>query len=131
MMDFSKNDFSKAKIGDEVWSIHQGWGVVKEINLHEQYPIGVSFRGETCQTFTFDGRCWIGHKYPTLFWNEIQFEIPERPKRKVKKEITVWACIRGGLILETTYHPLTADRWLNNGYQVEEFTKEIELEEGE
>ena len=76
-------DFSKAQVGDKVWSFADGWGEVEAIglkNIHVIFPDG------TKQMFTKDGKLSVIDKYPILHWDEIKFEEPPRPKRRVKRQ---------------------------------------------
>ena len=78
--------FSKTKINDKVWSINYGWGKISDI---EEGVIGVKFSNYLFDEYTFDG-VKDGDMYPTLFWDEIQFETPKQPKRKVRKFIVIF-----------------------------------------
>jgi len=132
-MDFSKNDFSQARIGDKCYSIIDGEGYIESLcNVeNRERPIRVRF-GQTIdrqytRTFTLQGRCDKEDIYPTLYHSTPHFEIPERPKRKVKKEVKVWAIItKDGEVYQLfKYQPA-----INNpDYGLLEFTKEIEIEE--
>lgn len=77
--------FSQAKIDDRVWSLIDGWGIVIENYSKKDYPILVKFDDGKYNRFTIEGKCSIFNLNPTLFWNEIKFEIPQPPKRKVTK----------------------------------------------
>ncbi len=76
--------FDGIKVGDKVWSFEHGWGIVKELVYNLPYPIGVLFNNNQYETFTLDGKkeqfC-----NQTLFWDEIKFEIPTRPKAELKE----------------------------------------------
>ena len=71
----------KYRVGDKVWNYRIGWGIVKEINLSEKYPVTVK-HGNKETPFTTDGKLYVSDKYPSLWFDEI--EIPkrclERPK---------------------------------------------------
>ena len=87
MIDFSKNDLSKAQKGDQLWDYYlQKWKVILGFNTKSDFPI-IFENGETCN---FNGKVWNNTYFPRYFWNEIHFDIPERPKRKVKKKIERW-----------------------------------------
>lgn len=76
--------FRNAKVGDRVWYIAKGWGIIKEIHLEdefeEEYMI-VEFEGvfDTEYQFNLDGRFNHEDINPVLFWDEVKFEIPEIP----------------------------------------------------
>lgn len=64
-----KLDFSKSKIGDKVYSITEGNGVIIDIGSDDEYPIFVKF--EKCNhrfTYTLDGKFNRYSKNPTLYW---------------------------------------------------------------
>jgi len=85
--------FENAKVGDKVWSINYGWGEITEIYTGDTYPICVRFVGESGITYTLNGYIDEFDMNPTLFWDELQFEIPVKPKRKIKKKIEGWCNI--------------------------------------
>lgn len=87
--------FSKAKIGDKVWDIRKGWGVVRSISTANSFPIGVAFSSEMMgeHHYKYDGRYQKDDAFPSLFWGAIKFEIPVKPV--VLKTVTtiLGACI--------------------------------------
>jgi len=127
-MDFKKNDFSQAKVGDKVWSIEDGFGLI-ETSCSE--TIFVKFKNGHNHVFGCDGRYEHDALMPILFWNEIHFDIPERPKRMVKKEIKFWSCFHPRLVslVDVTSDPATANGWALSGLIVRRYTDEIEIEE--
>ena len=77
--------FKRIEIGDRVWDFRYGWGIVKAINT-EEYPIVVYFPAIGYhKAYNFEGKT---NKYlsQTLFWDEIKFKIPEKPKISLKEE---------------------------------------------
>lgn len=77
--------FQNAKKGDEVYSVTNGWGTVRNVSIgfvHVNFP----HRNHSI-SYQLDGRLTYKHINPTLFWDEIP--IPESaykpPRRKVKK----------------------------------------------
>lgn len=70
----------EVSLGDEVWDILYGWGVVKELGDGSTYSIGVVYLDST------RGFSWIGAnlKEKRLYWQPIEFEIPKNPKPKEK-----------------------------------------------
>ena len=72
--------FEKAKVGNKVWSFNYGWGNIIEIDPNAEYPLYVEFNFENYHdSFTYKGFRNKNDKNPSLFWNEIKFEIPEKP----------------------------------------------------
>lgn len=77
--------FSNAKVGDRVWSRH-GWGTIKIIDkVDVELPINVLFDVGN-YWYTINGKQFKTDIQPSIFWDEIKFEIPPKPKRKIKKE---------------------------------------------
>lgn len=88
-----KVTFSDAKVGDRVWSITNGWGVVKERrSSHYQYPLNIGFEGGSCRLYTLWGRLHIEDQNPTLFWDEVKLGTPEKPlpQLEVDAKVLVW-----------------------------------------
>lgn len=82
------------KIGDRVFDIRYGWGLVNYCNYEiEDWPIEVVFDGIDGLTdeYTFDGRCYITHP-KTLSFTEYTLEgfSQERPEELPKKGDIVW-----------------------------------------
>ena len=74
--------FRDAKVGDEVWSAEDGCGIIVEAIASNIYPLTVQF--DHCKTrFTLEGKRCISSKNPTLFWGEIKFEVPKKPKNSL------------------------------------------------
>jgi hypothetical protein len=80
------------KIGDKVFDIFYGWGVIIEVNQDLTYPIGVEFGDGDCESYTYDGRI-NNTNSPTLSFTEytLQGFSQERPKELPKKGQIVWA----------------------------------------
>lgn len=93
--------FREAKVGDRVWSLLNGWGVIIDIAPECAYPLRVKFKDDS-QYFNLEGKTWDIHYSPTLFWDEVKIEAPPRPKRKVKKVIKGWMNIYPNTILHDT-----------------------------
>lgn len=125
-----ETDFSSAKVGDRVWDFIYGWGKIlpenKRIN-RELYPIYVQFDSGVCDAYSYDGVNGLGKR--TLFWDEIHFEIPPRPKRKVKKVIEGWVDVS---ILAEILHKTKEDARYHSGISTREplyIHHEYEVEE--
>jgi hypothetical protein len=72
-----KNTFESAKVGDRVWSMRHGWGVVTHIGDNKIYT---RFENQIWDcVFTICGRFSAEDLNPTLFWNELKFDIPQKP----------------------------------------------------
>ena len=80
--------FSKARVGDRVFSITKGWGGVVQV---DRVKICVDFGGLGHCSYTLDGKEYRNDLWPTLYWDVIDLKIPESaltpPKRKVKRYI--------------------------------------------
>ena len=82
--------FKDAKMGDKLYSVEDGWGILEEI-ADRYHPLIIQF--DSCRkNFTFNGRRYIDSKNPTLFWDEIKFKIPKKPlpNLKVDAKVIVW-----------------------------------------
>ena len=84
--------FETASIGDQVWSVSIGWGSITNIHHDEDYPICVKFDSGEYGSFTKEGRLYLDDLNPTLFWDEIKFEVPTKPLPKLNKNdcVEVW-----------------------------------------
>lgn len=73
--------FKKAKIEERVWSFTHHWGTIIGIDddsNESTYPLLVKFDDNIALRYTIDGKYNSDDKYPTLFWNEIKYEIPKK-----------------------------------------------------
>jgi hypothetical protein len=78
----STTTFENAKVGDRVWSIVNGLGVIfniQDTSIYD-YPLIVAFDDDDGASYTISG---LKHKSEsrTLFWDEIKFEAPPQPPR--------------------------------------------------
>ena len=83
--------FKDAKIGDKLYSVEEGWGIVEAIHASRIYPLTIRF--DCCiRRFTLTGRRYEGSENPALYWDKIEFEIPKRPlpDLKVDTKVFVW-----------------------------------------
>ena len=83
--------FNDVKVGDRLYSVEDGWGIVETIYPSRIYPLTIRF--DFCmKSFTLEGRRYIGSQNPTLFWGKIEFEVPKRPlpDLKVDTKVIVW-----------------------------------------
>lgn len=88
--------FKDAKMGDKVWDFRYGWGYVFSINEYT-YPLNVSF-GMHHAAYLVDGYSSRFDKNPSLFWDEIKFEIPTTPLPNliVDTKVLVWSHVLNG-----------------------------------
>lgn len=81
------NDFSKAKVGDKLWSIQLGECVVCEINHaypRRLFPVLCKNSIRTAEKYTNLGLHGITDTFQSLFWSKPEIIAPEMPKRKKK-----------------------------------------------
>jgi hypothetical protein len=72
-----KNTFENAQTSDRVWSMHHGWGVVTHVS---DPKILVRFDHLKWNgIFTICGKYCTKDLNPTLFWNEVKIDIPQKP----------------------------------------------------
>ena len=71
--------------GDRVWSVRHGWGTIDSVDLSAKYVFAVKFDAGVRDTFTRCGRQFRSDVNPTLYWDEIKFEVPKRPKPELPK----------------------------------------------
>jgi len=81
------NNLQGIKVGDKVWSIREGWGVVTSCRTDIDclgYPIEVDFGNDSgISRYTFDGRYVENSWAPELFFDIPEvFKNNEYPKRK-------------------------------------------------
>jgi len=88
------------KIGDRVWSFDYGWGKAIKIYSNfnkkltiDEYFVTIQFDKhniyldcDDTKTYTFDGTA-VDRKTAnqTLFWDEIKFEVPKKPKIELEE----------------------------------------------
>lgn len=78
--------FETASVGDRVWSITLGWGVVKDVlhGVEEFYPVVIDFDSGGRETFTRGGLIYKDDIHQSLFWDEVEIKAPTKPKPKPK-----------------------------------------------
>ena len=84
--------FSNVKVGDKVWSFSNGWGVVERTGESSIYTLRVRYNEVYTVLYTEDGKMYNSDMYPTLFWDEVVFEVPIKPlpKLEVDTKVVVW-----------------------------------------
>ena len=89
--------FSNIKVGDRVWSMVYGWGIVNAVDQEDlQYPFRVVFTGGQEKWFTGCGREIINHLNPTLFWDEVKITPPAPPPTGLKTDTPILVRDSGG-----------------------------------
>jgi hypothetical protein len=78
---------TKDDVGKPVWDFLYGWGEIANFKSKSLFPVTVDFPRGKYNTYCENGRSWA-HCNQQLFWNEIKFQEPPKPKVKVKKSIT-------------------------------------------
>lgn len=81
-------EIKKEDVGRRVWDFSRGWGEIKQFCTGD-YPISVLLDSGIIISFSVDGR-YSKHHSTSLFWDEIKFTEPPRPKRMIKKTIEKW-----------------------------------------
>ena len=71
--------FRNAKMGDKVWDFVEEWGKIIKLGADADYPLEVKFNNGAFNSYTWDGKDRIADNRARLFWNEIKYEIPEKP----------------------------------------------------
>lgn len=127
MSEIVLSDFSKAMVGDNVYSLLFGDGKIIVINEERNYPIKVEFE-KNIYSFLLDGRREKHHKTADLYYGKPKIELPPPPKRMVEKEIKFWVWVCEDSYFVTT-DSKKADYWIARCRRVEEITKKIEVEE--
>jgi len=84
--------FETAKIGDRVWSVEYGWGVIQSV-LHAYVNlIQVKFAGDFCIAFSLSGSQLPWCETQTLFWDEVVIKVPVKPlpELEIDTKVLVW-----------------------------------------
>jgi hypothetical protein len=110
--------FSNAKVGDKVWDFINGWGTISAIYTDVPYPIMVLFLGRERDAYTSRGQMNMRGGLVTLFWDEIKYEIPTKPKRMVTKTIECWVNVYSNGVGCLTESEEAADKAKRGNYRV-------------
>ena len=79
-MIIEKKAFEDAQVGNRVWDFVLGWGTITSIKEKSDFPLTVMFDcKEDYYIYTLEGKGYRSDLHPRLFWDEIKFEIPEKP----------------------------------------------------
>jgi hypothetical protein len=84
--------FKNAKKGDEVYDLTKGKGTIVSVRYSEKYPILVQFSKEKSREYTIKGYYFEQDTRPSLYWNEVKFEIPPTPLPELEVDtcVLVW-----------------------------------------
>jgi hypothetical protein len=96
-----KNTFENAQVGDRVWSIRYGWGTINIIKDHKIYVVFDHLNRP--RIFTSQGKLYDDDLNPTLFWDEVKFDIPQKP---IKMKL-----IHGVEVPDITFKPTLGERF--------------------
>ena len=81
-------DFSNAKVGDKVFDILFGYGIIKSNDEWSSYPIQVQF-DDYFETYLIDGRTREESIFPSLYYNKFEIKIPEEAYKQPLPDIAV------------------------------------------
>lgn len=110
------NDFSKAQVGDKVWSLAYGEGVIDSISERGGFPIIVQFKAlDHLEDFAIDGTLCEDAINPDLYRTQPTVTAPE-PKETVKvtKYITWLLTLQGDVVSTTSFDPPEKDEFHKN-----------------
>lgn len=93
-------NIKKEDIGRKVWDFNYGWGEIVNFS-NGQHPVDVKFIKYQA-TYVIGGR-EFETRNQSLFWDELKFDIPEKPKIMVKKTVEAWANVYPGGDIRCTY----------------------------
>ena len=84
--------FETAQVGDKVFDIKHGWGLIIEIFSKNMRPITVQFSKCDRRSYMFNGKYSETDKTQVLFWDEVIITPPPKPlpKLEVDTKVLVW-----------------------------------------
>jgi hypothetical protein len=80
--------FKDAKVGDKVYDITIGWGVVMLI-AEDDCSILVKFQDKGIKRYDINGYENKSNTRSSLYWSEIEFNIPKKPLPKLEIDTPV------------------------------------------
>ena len=93
------------QVGDEVFCLLNGEGVVVEVNNYEVHPVTVDFGMDCIIDYRSDGYLCNGDKNPCLYHKGTVVTIkPAQPKRERYKWVNIYSDNNGNCILGATYN---------------------------
>ena len=63
-------DLSKAQVGDKIWHVVHGWGVISDTSYSNSYPVVVDFINNDKYSFDLSGKQHSTNLLPSLYWEE-------------------------------------------------------------
>jgi hypothetical protein len=120
------------RVGDNVWCIKEGNGVVVDIRKNKTYIVKVGFESGTIETYSHNGYMFLKDKIRSLYHgHDLEFNVNEKlPERKVKRWINLYRDTKGvytgGNIFKTKN---VAEETAKLGYNFYLKTVEIEIPE--
>ena len=82
--------FSNAKVGDRVWCLRSGWGIVTTVDREDsRYQLYVVFEDGQADWFTNCGREMTHDLNPILFWDEVKITPPTQPLPKLEVDTPI------------------------------------------
>jgi hypothetical protein len=71
----------EVKVGDRMWSVVSGWGVVSDLNSEKEHKIKLKHDDDLHSTYTAEGLYISDRGVRCLFWDEVKID-PPKPKTK-------------------------------------------------
>jgi len=71
--------FRNVKVGTKLWSIQSGECEVVYVIKHDEYPVKCRDKGGYF-SYTYDGKEFATHSFPSLYWSKPKIIAPEAPK---------------------------------------------------
>lgn len=81
------------KIGDKVYCVVNGHGIVKKVMSDNNYPVYVKFENDSSNQYTFDGRLY-NEGLPTLSFTEYTLEGFSQERPCELPEVGDWCLVR-------------------------------------
>ena len=130
-----KLDGREVKVGDRLWHFILGWGTVYTTANYTNCAynrICVRFDlPNRIESFGTDGKSTSDGRNRGLFWDEIKFDIPPPPKKKIKKyQLLVWVPKKPETIAVTESFWQSTQEYDSrpNSYKAISIIKESEIE---
>lgn len=97
------NDFRESQVGDEVYSLIHGKGVVTKVEMSSEYSIHVVFEnGRFSKNYTKTGRYYESDIYPELYLTQPTVTAPKpKKKTKVKAYVVFFKCPLNGNYIQS------------------------------
>lgn len=76
--------FKDAKVGDRVWSVGKGWGVIKDTKASGKYPLSVNFDTLSYYSYTFEGKATLKITIPHCFGMKSSLKFLTNPNGRLK-----------------------------------------------